>query len=597
LVVTVTAADGETSTTYTVTLNVALSSNVELGTFTVNGADVADGDVVELEYGTTSVDYLAEVADTEATIEVSGGSDLVSGENTLTVTVTAPNGDVAVYVVTLMVAFNSDASLAIFSVNGEDVADGSVVDLEFGATNVAVIAEATDADAKVEIEGDTNLVPGENTLTVTVTAANGDVAVYEVTLMVALNSDTTLGSLTVNGVNVEDEASIELPAYTTDVLVVATPNAEGATVEIDGADALEAGDNTITVTVTAPNGDTRSYKIFVKVLLSAQTGVSSITVGGQAAEDGDVIRTTDTETTEIDVEVVTVDENAQVEVTGNTDLVVGDNLITILVTAPSGATREYKITYRIGGLPGSVRLKSLAVAGQSINFDLENPVVNLPVGTKSAAVVAITEELSSTAQVFGNRSLVTGSNTVTVRVTATDAVTVRDYIVTVIVAAPSSEKRLVGLKLNGLFVAAGSVNPLPAGTGSVNLIGIPYSEEATVTYTGTTGLVTGENTAVARVTAADGTYVDYAITLVVSSLSGDTSLSRFTIEGANVLGKTKALVIPGTRKLHIHAVATSLSASVKVQGYDVVPGVNDLTVTVTAANGNVQVYLVKVIVS
>ena len=39
--------------------------------------------------------------------------------------------------------------------------------------------------------------------------------------------------------------------------------------------------------------------------------------------------------------------------------------ITITVTAPNGDTREYTVTYRIGGLPGNAKLKSLVVGGSS----------------------------------------------------------------------------------------------------------------------------------------------------------------------------------------------------------------------------------------
>ncbi|NCW26463.1 MAG: hypothetical protein EBV84_14040, partial [Betaproteobacteria bacterium] len=189
LTVTVTAADGEATAEYTVTLTVLLSADTSLATFTVNGNDVVDGDSVDLDYGTTEVEVVAEATDENATVDIAGGSELVTGENTLTVTVTAPNGDVAEYTVTLTVALNSDASLATFTVNGNDVQDGDVVELDPYTAEVEVVAEATDPDATVEISGNTDLQSGENTLTVTVTAADGETtATYTVTLMVMLLS-------------------------------------------------------------------------------------------------------------------------------------------------------------------------------------------------------------------------------------------------------------------------------------------------------------------------------------------------------------------------------------------------------------------------
>jgi hypothetical protein len=49
-----------------VTLNVALGNNVELSVFQVNGSDVVDGDVVDLDHYTTEVEVVFEVAEIPA---------------------------------------------------------------------------------------------------------------------------------------------------------------------------------------------------------------------------------------------------------------------------------------------------------------------------------------------------------------------------------------------------------------------------------------------------------------------------------------------------------------------------------------------------
>ena len=157
--------------------------------FPSHDKDVQDGDTVDLEYGTTEVDVVAEASDEDATLEVIGGSDLVSGENTLIVRVTAADGEtVQDYTITLNVALNSDTTLAVFSVNGEAVADGDVVELEPYTTSVEVEAVASDENATVEIAGGSDLAAGENQLTVTVTAPNSDVQEYNVTLVVLLSA-------------------------------------------------------------------------------------------------------------------------------------------------------------------------------------------------------------------------------------------------------------------------------------------------------------------------------------------------------------------------------------------------------------------------
>ncbi|NDE23376.1 MAG: hypothetical protein EBZ96_11145, partial [Synechococcaceae bacterium WB9_3_282] len=258
LVVTVTAADGETVATYTVILVVAASSDVSLSVFQVNGSDVQDGDSVDLEPGTSEVDVVAEATDPDATVVIEGGTDLQSGENSLVVTVTAADGETTqVYTVILNVALNDDVSLSEFMVSGVAVEDGDVVDLEPGTSEVEVVVEATDLDATVVIEGGTDLQPGENTLTVTVTAADGETtAEYNVTLNVALNNDTTLNTFEVNGQTVADGDSVLLETYTNEVEIVVETTDPEATFTIDGGTDLIVGDNILTVTVIAADGVT-----------------------------------------------------------------------------------------------------------------------------------------------------------------------------------------------------------------------------------------------------------------------------------------------------------------------------------------------------
>ena len=122
----------------------------------LNGEAVVDGQIVDLAPYTTEVEVEATAVDENATVEVSGGTELVVGENTLTVTVTAQNGDVVEYVVTLMVALGDSVELESFTVADSDVADGDVVNLEFGTSSVDVVVATLDAGASVEVSGGTD---------------------------------------------------------------------------------------------------------------------------------------------------------------------------------------------------------------------------------------------------------------------------------------------------------------------------------------------------------------------------------------------------------------------------------------------------------
>lgn len=127
-----------------------------------------------------------------------------------------------------------------------------------------VTATPNDSKAKVEIIGDKDLQEGENILTIRVTAEDGSVADYVVKVTRA-RIPLALKSLVIkyqneNGELVETalnpafsfdvfEYSLEEMEYWVEKLSVeAIPNIEGARIDVQGADNLQAGENTVTIT-------------------------------------------------------------------------------------------------------------------------------------------------------------------------------------------------------------------------------------------------------------------------------------------------------------------------------------------------------------
>ena len=593
LVVTVTAADGETVQTYNVTLNVLFSTDTSLATFTVNGETVDDGSSVDLDAGTTSVEVATEATDAEASIEVSGDTDLVAGENTLTVTVTAADGEtVQTYTVTLNVAFNTDASLAVFTVDGQVVEDGSSVDLAYGTTYVDVTAEATDPDASVEVSGDIELVPGENFLVVTVTAADGETqVVYTVTLNVLLNSDVSLATFTVNGETVDDGSSVNLAYGTSSVEVIALATDPDATVEVAGNEDLQTGENTLTVTVTAADGETTMvYTVILIVAASGDSSITGISVDGVDIAPGDIVNVA-ADVTSVEVAVTTRDENATVSISGADDVRLGDNRVTVTVTAANGTSTDYVFVVRVGGLSADATLTSLSVNREQIE---PNGTLYLPARTTSVSVEAVTRDRGATVKVSGRTNLQTGSNTVVVTVTAADLQTTKTYYVYVVVAAISSNKALSTFTVNGQPVQDKGTFALPAFTRAVNVVAIPEDVEAVAVVTGRSGLVDGDNTLTVRVTAADGSYKDYTVNLAVRILSGDTSLRTFTFNGMSPEDGVVTLQA-GAKQVGVVAIATSPEADVVITGdTELRVGANTVTVRVKALNGNTKTYRVIV---
>jgi hypothetical protein len=266
LTVTVTAADGTISQVYSIDLNVLVSSNTELNVFQVNGRDVQDGDTVSLDSSATSVDVTAVAADSNATVEISGDTDLSPGHNLLLVTVTAVDGSSKDYGVDLCVA-QDNTSLSQLLVNGTDVQDGDTVTLDYGTSSVQVYAQPSDPYASYEIIGDTGLQDGDNTLTIRVTAADGVTTQdYNVYLTVAAGDDASLSSFQINGLDAFSGDTLDLDYGTTSVDVSAVPSDANASVEITGDSDLQSGDNQLTVTVTSPDGTTiQAYVVDLRV--------------------------------------------------------------------------------------------------------------------------------------------------------------------------------------------------------------------------------------------------------------------------------------------------------------------------------------------
>jgi hypothetical protein len=244
-----------------------LSSDTELSVFTVDGEDVLDGDVIELEVGTTSVDVVAEANDMDAQVLIQGKTGLVPGSNNLTVRVTAADGTVFTYRVTLNVkALNTSTVLKRFTVNGTSLlASGSTLSLPFGTRTITLVVETEEDTTSFTATGTTNLVTGANTLSVRVVAESGKVETYTRTLtVVPASTDTALKSFSVNGLIVPVGSTQVLAKGATSVNLLGVANSPFATA-VATAIKLKTGLNTLTITVTSQSGAKKAYTVKVIV--------------------------------------------------------------------------------------------------------------------------------------------------------------------------------------------------------------------------------------------------------------------------------------------------------------------------------------------
>lgn len=132
---------------------------------------------------------------------------------------------------------------------------------EYKEKGIKVVAEAEDAKSTVKVEGNTNIVEGENIITVEVTAEDGTKKTYKI-ILTNEKEATTLGlqSLKIKDVELKgfspDKFEYEVSFRDLEKLEIeAIANEEGAIIEISGNENLmEYGEHLITIMVSSADG-------------------------------------------------------------------------------------------------------------------------------------------------------------------------------------------------------------------------------------------------------------------------------------------------------------------------------------------------------
>ena len=382
------------------------------------------------------------------------------------------------------------ASLSVAGTNGDRISIGAFnawetryrASVRAGVGTVTVDAAAYHPDAAFEITpGDADpdtaghqidLGVGANTVTV-LAGTPSHTVVYTLDIH---RPAPTLTALGLTGTTLTPRLAPETSNYmaiatvgTEQVTVTAVSDDPGASVEITPGDAdlgadghqidLGVGDNAVTVTVTAADGVTaRVYEVTVTrpppPALTA-LGLTDTTLTPPLAPDtGNYNGVATVGTEQVTVTAVSDDPGASVEITPGDadlgadghqiDLGVGDNAVTVTVTAADGVTaRVYEVTVT---RPPPPALTALGLTDTTLTPPLApdtgsyNAIVT--VGTEHVTVTAASDDPGARVEITpadsdGDPSnghqigLGVGDNAVAVTVTAADGVTARVYEVTV----------------------------------------------------------------------------------------------------------------------------------------------------------------------
>lgn len=302
----------------------------------------------------------------------------------------------------LVMAFGTPSEAATFSVSAASTSltVGGTTTLSINGTECIGQFTISSSDSSIVSVGSSTMWIEETTSTVTLTAkkagkatitvtatnvsdssGNNDVTGSKsVTITVtesqssSSSSDATLKSITVGGTKYSSPSTdftVKVSSSTSSITIAAETNNSNAKVSGTGTKDLVTGTNKITLTVTAESGATKTYTIRVTRLAEESTTsnledenppeeiddegeaveelrLSSLTIEGvQLIPEfsSDVFEYTVyiTDLEELSINAVANMEEANVEITGNTNLLEGENVAVIRLTKDDQVV-EYKIT-------------------------------------------------------------------------------------------------------------------------------------------------------------------------------------------------------------------------------------------------------------
>ncbi len=621
--------------------NTLKSLTVSAGTLSPSFSPAQLSYTVSVPYSVTSITINAGANHSAATVsgDIGKALSLDVGTKTFKITVKAQDGTEKTYTVAVTREKCTDNTLKSLTVNTGTLSpafSSSVlnynVNVPYTTTSITLTAAKNHATATVSGDGAKTLAVGKNTFTITVTAQNGEKKTYTVTVTrAAASNDNTLKSLTVSTGTLSPSFSssqlsytVSVPYSVTSITISAGANHSAATVsgDIGKALSLSVGTKTFSITVKAQDGSTKTYTVTVTRQKCTDNTLKSLSVSGYKFTEDFSPSKTDYITVNIPyitgtitINAVKNHDTATVEGTGTKTLsAAGGEVFEIKVTAQNGDVRIYRIKVVKSAPSKDNTLKSLTVNTGTLSPAFSSSVlnynVNVPYTTTSITLTAVKNHAAATVSGDGAKTLAVGKNTFTITVTAQSG-DKKTYTVTVTRAAASNDNTLKSLTVNtGTLSPAFSSSVLiynvnvPYTTTSITLTAVKNHALATVSGDGAKTLAVGKNTFTITVKAQNNEKKTYTV-IVTRQQSSDNTLKSLTINNGKLTpsfnkNTTEYIVlVPYTvSSVKINYTLNDSAASATPVGgvinKQLVVGVNEITITVKAQNGNVKVYKITV---
>ena len=470
--ISVTAQDGVATQDYivTVTREAQVLDNASLSAITVDGTPVAGFDANTLTYtinvdaSAVSVDVVATPDDILATVDGDGVNILNTNSATTLIGLEVTAQDTVTtktYTLTIVKQVTDDASLSDLKVAGSTITGFAADKYAYVLTvdgkttsTIDVAATANDGSATVTGTGTKNLNYGENIITVHVAASDGIASQdYVITVTRTGGDNAKLSYIKIGGTIIDGfspttlKYTIYVDNSTNNVALTADTDSLDATLSGTGTIPLTVGNNTVDIDVTAPDGVTEK-RYTLTIVRSGDNSVwlkditiDSATIQGFNHETYEYVLSVPQSKANIAVGAVALDNTAVITGTGTINLAIGGNDINIKVVSGNGVnTITYKLTiYR--GYNADATLHSITIDGSKIasfNPYYYDYTVNVKNSVKSVALWAETTDEYASVTGLGNKSLSVGTNKYTLKVTADNDTTTKDYVLRIVRAQAES---------------------------------------------------------------------------------------------------------------------------------------------------------------
>ncbi len=621
------------------------ATNNSLGSMTVAGAELSPAFAPDVTEYSANVPYVFDKAEFSFTFQHETATAITSdnvnsgavevGENIYTIEVTAQNGDKKTYTVKLNRAEPStnnklsqiELSAGTMSPEFDPEVLEYTVDTAYADSVFTAMGILADELASVQNAENIELNVGENIVEIVVTAENGDVRVYKLNVIRKEPcSDSSLKSLVPSGGELTPAFAPDVTVYSVNVrysiesmLFDCEANGLNATVEVTGEDTLVLGEaNVFTVTVTAEDGSQTYYIVNVfREDKRNDSALSSLSVGGARFEFDPNLKTYDVTVpygiNVADISFTTNDEYASAVVDGDINLSEETaNIFSVIVTAEDGSINVYmlSITHR------EIERDSFLL---DIN-DSENLLEFIPGTLKYTITVPYrVEKISFEYEMSGKYSNAVMSgpdvleagvvNEYSIEVTAEDS-SKTVYTIGVFRTSASDDASLKHLSVSGL-----NMEPVFDPNVLVYDIYVPYSATlpeikyevnhptSIVNIYAPDSLVIGETVAQrVIVTAESGKVQTYVLRFFKDKISEDSTLSFLTPSAGELLPVFDPSVNNYTFNVHygieeikLDYAPSHMASEIVFEGNEKLDiGENLFKITVTAENGNVSVYTLKV---